>query len=167
MTRVSDDKKMGKNFFDNDELNSSKHDDILVWLHKKIKDGLLADFLNENYDYSKILKIEIEKPILRKDFKYNDYVAGFADLHVEFEAIRKDAVGKVTKYSNGEETIDDGKRPINWFFEIKTSLNIGETIRQIKYYNYDSSQTWFVCSPDSSKKNLLFENGISFISYEP
>lgn len=56
------------------------------------------------------------------------------------------------------------------FFEVKTSINIGETVRQIRYYNQLMAQhnkpKWFVCSPDKKYAEILKEQNIGFIEYK-
>lgn len=58
------------------------------------------------------------------------------------------------------------------YVEVKTSVNLGETIRQIKYYqsfiHYADSDAsnWFVCAPTCNHVDILEANGIGFIKYD-
>lgn len=163
MSRQSDTIKTGKNWFDNAELSSSKHDEILIWLHGKIKDNFIAQILNkERFEYVKLTSIEIEKPIFGVGRQY-DVKKGFADLFARVEVIDKSLAGKEIKQDwPRPPTIDDGKCHLDFYFEIKSKVNIGETIRQVKYYGGDN---WFVCAPDFPHKDLLLENNIGFVPY--
>lgn len=147
MSRQSDVIKSSKNWFDNAELSSSKHDEILIWLHAQINsNGFLQKQINSGFEVGQIQKIEIERPIMR-----GSSIVGFADLSATFDV-----------WPKGQGF--DFRQSIVFLFEVKTKVNLGETIRQIKYYG---GQNWFVCAPDFPNKNLLYENDIGFIPYEP
>lgn len=164
MSRQSDVIKTEKKWFDNAELSSSKHDEILVWLYKKIKDGFLAQKIHKRLEYVKLLDLKIEKPIFGHARQYNVKM-GFADLWAKIEVIDKKFVGNEIKQDWPQPpTIDDGRRELEFYFEIKSSVNIGETIRQINYYGQGP---WIVCAPDFPNWELLTDNGIGFIPYEP
>jgi len=59
------------------------------------------------------------------------------------------------------------------FIEVKTKLNLGETIRQINYYRHNSMYRdsrncrWIVCCSEDKHKQILEEQDIGFIHYKP
>lgn len=173
------------------QINDSKHDEIVLWLYSKLKDfnfvkkTISSEHLNYRLSKEKFTtsggqgerlekeilgyesNVSIEKPLI-KDHKH---VIGFADLSLS-----------VTVFTLGEETkvmYSDRETPIitefeskgylkEIFFEVKSSVNVGETIRQINYYNANSGyKRWYLCAPPFAASSVIVEQGIGFIPYEP
>lgn len=149
--------------------NSSKHDEIVMWLYDGLKDRGWFDLMVQNFIKYEILKIEsinIEFP----------YAGGFVDLAC--------CVKVSSTYQIEEEFIIDGKKEKKWIdhkserdllilFEVKTEIKLGETIRQINYYesrtkrfNWELAPIWFVVAPGNKYENVLKEQGVHYIEYK-
>lgn len=163
----------------------SAHDDIVVWLYNQMDRGNeIFDSIckiDDTWDSVEISK-KIEHPIMSDGGRYGNRKAiGFADL-----LILVDAKGKNTdEFVNSnikshlvrfpyEKPEDDWfrekKRRDAIYIEVKTKVNIGETIRQINYYKANAlgiDSLWYVCAPAFSMSDILIEQGIGFIEYKP
>lgn len=142
------------------QIGQSAHDEIVLWLYEKLND---QEFIFNNLDLSRDYKIKkiyrtIEQPLFAS-YRSGSKPGGFIDLAMRAEIVKED-----------DADIDRHYR-FHRLFEVKTSVNIGETIRQIRYYSglgagY-ADDKWYVCAPDFASKNILIEQGIGFIPYEP
>lgn len=163
------------------EISSEKHDEIVVWLFNQIeKDSTMfkkifpKQMLNDGWYFVKLEKY-IEHPI------GHNKIIGFSDLYFRME-FKKPPTEKEIEWNfenNYKKISKDVIRSwhkqmfYNFYIEVKTSLNIGETIRQIKYYNshihtiHNEKTCWFVCSPEIKNKDVLLSQGIGFIKYKP
>jgi hypothetical protein len=187
-----------KSEYDKD-VSSQKHDEIVLWLYKNIypESNLFKSFVpksvseNPNYVFLRLIK-KIEHPITKRNYNNSSAIVGFADLYIcmVFERLwSEEDVQRYMKssqyyYKNDVETVRSWKKAfsLHKLFEIKTSVNIGETIRQIKYYSgnmdfrdYENDRgygdeiqlDWSVCAPDFKNKDILLEQNIGFIEYKP
>ncbi len=178
MMRVSDevDKKF-KETWDNDhtkEIKDTKHDEILIWLYKKLKeDDALCLNLCGIKEYISICnkKLFIEFPISKIDYRgTGNKLIGFCDLalFLEYkikltdEQIAHNLKIKDSRYDFGYSD----KETATAYIEIKSKVNIGETIRQINYYRSFDNKIWAVCAPNFSSVDLLLDSGIKFINYD-
>ncbi len=134
------------------QILNSDHDEIVLWLYRRIslenETGIrLIKRITGIRPGAKILEVtkKIEYPLY--DQRVGSYykapsIGGFADLAVT-----------ANKYCTG-------------FVEVKTSVNIGETIRQINYYRqFENRGSWAVCSPPFKGSEVLEEQDIHFIPY--
>lgn len=181
------------------QIGSSSHDDIVLWLYGKIKNGdpsvisgelglfNLEDSEREWEDayktttyYRKNKKITslvpgLELPLGMRSGGYSSQsrVIGFADLSVEIQStyessestsfISSEGVKENKTKNNG--TISESEMCL---VEVKTSINVGETIRQIRYYQQATGTCkWFVCAPIFPHVQILKDQGIGFIEYKP
>lgn len=158
--RKSDEKKIGQNWFDNAEVKTQKHDQILSWLYKKIlSNNETKNFIFKGkYDESRHkVFCEIEYPINVRSKGYNPVksVKGFVDIRVD-----------LTELNDDHWLTIDSK-----FIEIKSFLNVGETIRQLKYYatldDMFGLENWIVCAPPHEDMEIIIEQGLRFIRYLP
>lgn len=180
----SSDKAKGNiltNSFDK-QIFDTKHDEIVVWLYSKLKTDLIlvSEVCGINPDLILEHSVNIEHPIRC----FNNRIRGFVDvaLSVRFAALDKSGERMYWYFEHGRtyaskikeslkhtvtcssgDTLTAASDEISRNFEVKTSVNIGETIRQIGYY--DTKEPWYVCAPDFPHKDILIEQGIGFIPY--
>jgi hypothetical protein len=150
--RASDKAKSGIDFYDagnnsfDKQISSDQHDKICLWLYKKLKTDkaffmsamdFVPDIVFEKVDF------RLESPILR-----GDRIIGFCDVEVRlwFKDDRDNLYSR------------------SFLIEVKSKVNVGETIRQIRYYG---GEHWYVCAPMFDDVDVLKEQGIRFIPYEP
>ena len=168
MVRASDNVEPKSFKYDN-QIKSSKHDDICLWLSDKLKkEG--PSFIYSVFDKDLFSSTTIKagpKVVWERQISGGSYgkkqALGFIDMSCEM--------------SFKKNNIEEGEFPyINKlaFFEIKTSVNLGETIRQINYYrnNMESDYCgeeilWYVCAPKFGREDVLLDNDIGFIEYKP
>lgn len=152
------------------QIFDSKHDEIVVWLYQKLKN---PDWFNQNVfswvkkNYSviemkeviQIGKPKIEKALIKTKRNYygtSSATIGFADIALQY---------RVSLLYKQKSEIDN----FYVFFEVKSSVNIGETIRQINYYqdlDVEPIGRWFVCAPEFDQSSILLEQGVGFIPYK-
>lgn len=168
------DKQDSKSFgFSNEfdkQIYESKHDEIVVWLCKELtslKTNTAQMILKaikppENARDLTIGLRELEMPIFSRN--QGRGIMGFVDV--------------ATSISWKEPYVSEGKDELMRFsfelyFEVKTKVNLGDTVRQVNYYKYsasnlrDSRSKWIVVSPDDRYRQLLKDQGIGFIKYLP
>jgi hypothetical protein len=139
--------------------NSSKHDEIVLWLYNKLKDEEFCKnelFPNFEVECKKIDNIEIEFPIFGYPASFfrgtgSRKLIGFADLKCSLS------------YNEGSKA--------NIYFEIKTKINVGEVLRQIKYYcSQDNirqdTKVWIVVAEGNQYKDILRNEGVHYIEYK-
>jgi hypothetical protein len=169
------------------QINTSLHDEILFWFYERLRSAKnpAAIFnLAEKYRYLKH-DVQIEMPLYKTGYKNNGSVAGFVDIAAigTFESYENFTVDK-WRYERetgpkAELIGIDPKDPSSVVlrgiyemqfvhcFEIKSSVNVGETIRQITYYRqFSSDARWSVVAPPFPQSQILVEQGIRFIPYE-
>ena len=174
-------------FMDND-LKTSKHDEIMLWL-----DNVVQKHLGELIGFEQEWKLEdfyvIEKgKELRdenKEFYFKDiqlpkkpelevkkctweypittgkdsYILGFADMKVDF-------MNTILNYNADDREISIFKDKHSVFFEAKSSISsLGELIRQIRMYQTYTRGKWFVVSPDIKFSTALESQEIFHIEY--
>lgn len=166
-----------KNYHDK-QVYDTKHDKIVVWAYEKLKDlETFKKLCLRNPSFETLgHAVEIETPIKNK----KDYVLGYADLavslryicgysyylnggyktHGEYNALTEENKLKCTKESDFSV--------LKFYFEVKTSVNIGETVRQINHFRAQTEALnikWYVIAPAFSHSYVLEEQGIRFIEY--
>jgi hypothetical protein len=165
--RKSDEKK-GPNFGDRDpQIFSSLHDQIVVWLFKKIeKDKTLAHKI-AGAPPGKLqeVRIVLEAAIGSARYGGGNFIAGFADLKV---TVVQQVKEKYREYEGGPEKTETYQKHTTGFVEVKSSMNIGETVRQINYYRtFESGRgRWTVCAPKFPHAAILASQDIDFLEYD-
>jgi hypothetical protein len=179
--RASD---QNKHFNSHDkQIYDSVHDKIVLWTYEKLKDKdwVYANILNKKSllermeddlksikhggsyhargkelgEYELCLDTSIEAPIEKSGYKFMEkIIVGFADLSLFIKLTTKTDAGELCHLY---ERVN---------FEVKSSVNIGETIRQINYYSQHSSN-WMVVAPPFPQSVVLEEQRIPFIPYMP
>lgn len=161
-----------------DEEHDSMHDEIVMWLYNKATSegigmlGLLTvdTFCNEHKENKSGIRIKrkIEHPLKTTVRTYRDTVekiVGYVDLLIHIESDVEKLADK-DRPTNYIETHDQ-----NLLIEVKTKINLGETIRQINYYKsfyaHYENISWVVCAPGTTYKDVLIEQGIEYIEYKP
>ena len=163
------------------QIGGDLHDRILTWLYESLDWDTDSIETITGWPSDKILKIkkEIETPFYKSSYSGKS-VIGFADLKVSVLvkiAYTPSDYKELEKFYTPEEAkgvIKEMKKEkfrtewIQGYVEIKSSVNLGETIRQIKYYDQSNSgrQRWTVCAPRFPGVQILEEQGIGFIEYE-
>jgi len=166
--RESDRIKSGGNLIErlhDKQIYDTKHDKIVKWLNFALSKNVYSSShhiwqtsLGDGWgDWNlKEYKVYIEHPIYAWDdtrCQYSDRILGFADLAIK------------VKLETGHGTYSGWR-----YIEVKSRVNLGETIRQIKYYcegNPQLLKLWRVCAPACDDSKILIEQGIGFIEYEP
>lgn len=128
--------------FQDDELKTPKHDEIMLWLDQNIE-ILLIHYLEEIVT----IKNKVWEYPLTTD--YNNFIVGFIDMLVRIE-----------------------EHSQQYFcLEVKpTILSLGELIRQIQTYKVhikNPTTQFIVVSPDDRFVSTLKSQNIGFIKYEP
>lgn len=153
------------------QIGESLHDEITLWLYSRIVKSRSLGKLITGTAYQKVDSFErlMEVPLWSRNRFPN--IVGFADL----------AVMAITTKEEKDEDDRSHKteRKELGFVEIKTKINIGQTIRQINLYktcifranNYEviNAQKWTVCAPPLSDAliQVLNEQDINFVPYRP
>jgi len=175
-------------FMDND-LKSSKHDEIMLWLDNAAKNhfGELIGFHKE-WKFKEFYVTQKDKELRGEDkeFVFKDiqlpekpdlevvkciweypittrgdsYIVGFADLRVDYmDTSLSYDVDKCRFVICKEKKIA--------YFEVKSAISsLGELIRQIRMYQTYTSGEWFVVSPDVRFATALENQSIIHIEYE-
>ena len=141
--------------------STSKHDEIVLWLYNKLNDPeFLKKYIFKNYKYLNpvIVFKKIEFPIHGTDRRgLSTGVKGFVDLAIKFDYEAEPYIEKgVSHKIKGED---------HFFFEIKTNVHVGETLRQIGFYT-SSTRNWFVVAPGNKYKDIFEEQGVNYIQYD-
>jgi hypothetical protein len=126
--------------FQDGDLKTPKHDEIMIWLADNILE-ICAKVLRKKI--TKMSRVVWEKPI-----RSDKYTVGFVDLWAEF--IPEDSY---TECLN---------------FEVKSSIpSLGELIRQITFYQQYCEHRegrFVVVSPDARWQRQLASQGIGFVN---
>lgn len=161
-------------------------------MNNPVLESILDSNFNPDYGYSQYpwsfintygnqiinankVDVKIEYPLTKRQ---QEFVIGFSDLflsvqienHLSQEDIDRLKISSDYKLYKKcyEDTKWIQKYRISMGIEVKSVVNIGETIRQINYYKMNSSvYNWFVCAPQFPRSELLVEQGIGFIPYTP
>lgn len=162
--------------FQDDDLKSANHDEIMIWLDENI-DSLIGDFfltgeMKEPDDFGdfaqpvKVLLKQWEKPIMNGNF-----MIGFIDMFAKILIPSLHSVEKSHgKYPTYVEIPSHNKWERNLrnvMFEVKTSIpSLGELLRQLAMYReyYKESDVIVVC-PDNRFEKALKSQGVGFIQY--
>jgi hypothetical protein len=182
------------------EIASEKHDDIMLWTDRHAVEIITALFphitgptwslfsnqwdiqhdpcksppgLLPDVEYPKLEWYLVEKawerPLMDypRNVKDKRNVVGFIDLFVQ--------INYPTLLDGGYFETTPLKDKVsymkaNFFFEIKTTIKLGELIRQINYYktytdSINEKPYYIVVSPDARYKETLNEQAIYFVEY--
>ncbi len=140
------------------QIYDTKHDRIVKWLYDALGKNVCsaphhiwAEIAGDSAEVSgwrpEQYKIVIEEPV----YGPSQMPIGFIDLAIYFQ---------YANFYTGELSPTERR-----LIEVKSNVNIGETVRQIKYYG--GPVNWLVCAPACDDVQLLREQGIGFIEYEP
>jgi hypothetical protein len=170
--------------FDDPDLKTSKHDEIMLWLDENIrkypyellgksKEWEQKEFSLDHNNFNElnryltdsifwpekpelnVISVTWETPIAKKNGG-SDYIVGFVDLMLTIKEPRL-FLGKELEIFYTEE---------NYFFEVKTKIkSIGELIRQIRLYQHYKRGEYFVVSPEINIQQILSSQGIKHILY--
>lgn len=175
--------------FQDKDLTTPKHDEILSWLDSDLLNVLkITGIINiikgrqqkgiekfikfkENNDIVKIEPIlpdeyDISKIKIKKIWEYpiqeKSYVIGFVD----FRAIIKFPVTDLFKNINGGREWGSFDDEIIINFEVKSAIpSLGELFRQIQLYKvYDKNPFVIVC-PDARFREQIESQGLTFLKY--
>ena len=167
-----------KEFFEKShdkQIGLTLHDEILVWLNSEGKKdrGVWEKVVKppEGSDLVSI-KSKIECPLHIKAYQGN-VIKGFADFALVATVLRdydKRRYEEEVKWAIQENRPPEKRYQdvLVGYVEIKTQVNLGETIRQINYYRatHEGQRAhWSVCAPPFENSHILVEQGISFIEY--
>ena len=163
--------KISKNFqntlFNDAELKTSKHDEIIMFAYNNIEEILeqimsdsyyLENHKNFGFDLlkSKYAKIRLDRKILEKPLTSanRQYINGFIDLCIRYSYINEDY---------------EIKNFIDIYIEAKSKKPfIGDIVRQINFYKSMTSENaiFILISPDIlNDKEILSEQGILSFNY--
>ena len=168
--------------FQDDDLKSAKHDDIMVWLDTNIERIFQERFIkyfitewNESVrdtknviknvsDYNEnILPGEIQiKKVWEMPIVSKNYTIGFIDFVISFEYPKL----LYSQYRNiAQEAYVDWQQ-CYFAFEAKTTIpSLGELIRQIRMYQTYFNYTFYVVAPDDKYEQVLKSQNIGFVKY--
>jgi hypothetical protein len=161
--------------FQDSDLKSPDHDQIMIWLDtyaEEIVKLILkydGNWENQNDPNIKHLIERIgeppEKPSLKikKVWEYavtgrNGFMVGFIDMLVEVDLPYLDLHREKWMATSTRTSV---------FFEVKTTIpSLGELIRQIRMYQeYIGKRKFYVVASDSKYVKQLNQQGIGFIKY--
>lgn len=169
--------------FQDDDLKSPKHDDIMVWLDTNIerifKERFIKYFIaewNESVEKTKktvgdisgysenVLPGEIQiKKIWEMPIVNKNYTIGFIDFVISFEYPKLLCTNQYR--SIVQEAYIDWKMD-SFAFEVKTVIpSVGELIRQIRMYQTYFNYTFYVVAPDDKYEQVLKSQNIGFVKY--
>lgn len=134
--------------FNNSDLTTPKHDEIMLWLDENIEAIIAYLFVDaKSKKPSKVIEVIWEKPIQAR----SGFIIGFVDMLVRVQTTRRD-------YNVNHDVC----------FEVKTKIpSLGEMIRQINMYRTVTKEAIFVIvAPDDRFKIQLERQDIKFIKYE-
>lgn len=157
------------------QISESAHDEITLWLYRKLQSdrGLIKLVTGTSYQKLIVKKSErhLEYPLHKLNYR-SFQIAGFADIAVEA------TIEEIDDRENDNGEIEEHKSLV-WqfgFIEVKSEINVGETIRQINYYktlfihsngSREKADRWSICAPASPYQKIFEEQNINFIPYEP
>lgn len=160
------------------QITGTLHDEILMWLYDTLSRdiSLVSKITGVEQKVIVDVKKEIESPIMGAAYN-GQVVAGFADLKViaRSKYFYTDKEIKEAQSRSEQEWVEIMKKnKFEWnsaegFVEVKSYVNIGETIRQLRYYQTAARRRmrWTVCAPKTPYQQALEEQGIHFIEYTP
>jgi len=182
---------MNRGLFDDVDLGTATHDQIMIWLDRTHVPGALLLKMNatiENGSINEVLdllqehqrehrmndidrkkalsnfpgfKWSIESAVWEYPIMNGKYLIGFADLFVTFSRFHS-----ANPRSSGNVDWETVKRPI--VFEVKSEIrSVGEVIRQVRLYEQYLKAEYCVVSPDDTFAEVLRGQKIKFIKYEP
>lgn len=158
-------------FMSDGDILSPKHDDLMIALDRNVEKILSVFWEKRHFNQPTKPKLEMEiskeweSPVVKEDHGKgycNRTVIGFVDLNVK---VRWPYPHKTFMPEGSVEWSDTED---SFLFEVKTSIpSLGELIRQINYYQENRGRNYeiyVVFSPDSRFKQILMEQGISYIN---
>lgn len=154
--------KIKQQVFIDDQIKSSSHDEIVIWLYEKLKN---EEYVRSLLKIPKETKIELSKPSIEPPIIIDNYKMAYADIGI-FIKLYTGKFNKRTDESGKWVDADEQYNTIMAMFEVKTFVNIGETIRQINFVRAKKDFKWFVCAPPFAQSGILEEQGIGFIEYK-
>lgn len=136
--------------FQDGDLKTPKHDEIMLWL-----DENMNDILRELYP--EIVELVEVKKVWEMPVKNRDFIIGFVDM----------AVFPSAKY------LSDSDYVANICFEVKSKIDsLGELFRQLKMYDglslgnsYKTVRTICVVCPDNRFEKQIQAQGYRFLLY--
>lgn len=187
MAQVKAQTMQAKFGFQDKELSTPKHDEIMLWLDQWVDTVLAGSFCGEGqwqtiwvqeFAYSEfvwrekplsefsIAEIpEYPQPIIEKIWEFpivsKSYTIGFCDMRVMIQAPRPKL-----RYHIKDKYFETHDHATVMYFEVKPSVpSLGEVIRQIRMYQTYTGENrkWFVVSPDNRFRSQLIAQGISFV----
>lgn len=183
------------------QIYDTGHDKILMWLYdsKYATEQWAMSLLKDDREIEPgSFRKRIEAPLMSANgYRKTGVPIGFADLNISLNhksILTKEQIAHnelIAKYKSVKTTNEERQEmrslyanieynshcffidtlPLYINFEVKTVVNIGETIRQINYYlskkeNPDLDM-WYVVAPPFARSDVLKEQGIGFIEYKP
>lgn len=149
------------------QITQTLHDEIVVWIYKKTEkpNDLVSELTGVSRENLIRVERKLEFPFSTFGYGGSRYVKGFADLKIE-GVFEEEAW---VKWEGRPKTLEVYTRSHSCFIEVKSFVNLGETIRQINYYKAcpEGDGRWAVCAPPFAQSIILEEQGIKFIPYEP
>jgi hypothetical protein len=171
------------------DIESVKHDEIMVWLDKNLYSiigKIYPNLTGKRWSKRDILRYEYES---NEDF---DAICQKIETLLEtlpqkkpFTIYKKTwewPINKDKEIISRRESYKDIKiepeiRHLGIVFEVKTSISLGQLIRQVNFYKqnfkfsdgtaYVLDPDFVVVSPDRRYEEILDEQGIFFLEYEP
>jgi len=182
--------------FQDGDLKTTKHDDIMLWLDQNIEMVALSllptkhnqeaisrhiaaadEFVNKHKiaDWTGLgecpqFRVEIKTPRWEVPIttgRDNKYIVGFIDLAVRYSITEPYAMQEIN-YNPGPPVWRNSVSYESLFFEVKTTIpSLGELIRQIRMYQQYTDGKFIVVCPDDRFKEQLTNQGIGFVKYAP
>jgi hypothetical protein len=170
--------------FQDTELTTPKHDEIMLWLDQWIDsniDVIIPTFsewasvttyasYGNNTRYS-LDEFNLASPLPsiaaakvdRKTWEYpitnKNYTIGFIDMAVLYSS-----PSPKLYYSLTDKKFDIGTDETVAYFEVKPSIpSLGEVIRQVRMYQTYANGKWFIVSPDTRFRDQLKAQRIGFV----
>jgi hypothetical protein len=171
--------------FNDSDLKTPRHDEIMMWLDdhcEMVVNALVGNTWEEIESRSgyekhhhksiseikcilkpipicpriRVLHKEWEFPVLKKTYHGNQPV-GFIDLMAQIETYS-------LRIDFNKNSWQIYKRRSEYLFEVKTSIpSAGDLIRQIRFYQTFREGNYIVVSEDGRFKEVLLRNGIGWI----
>lgn len=167
--------------FQDDDLKTPKHDEMMLWLDACLVDvvgailtpwddgrerarekGCPAEILSER-PVPMLEGRTWEYPIADQKYGGSKYIIGFVDMRARY------AAPHLSQWTSDNEW--HWSNPSDYlYFEVKTTIpSLGELIRQIRMYQeYIATRErgrFYVVSPDARFKEPLHSQGIGFVHY--
>jgi hypothetical protein len=174
--------------FQDKELTTPKHDELMLWLDNWV-DTVLSNRLRGTGRWGEILVQKspsnayefiptaisafdladvppYPEPIIKKTWEHpimsKAYIIGFCDMLVDVQpALER------PKFYLTDKFFDTHGHTIRSYFEVKPTIpSLGEVIRQIRMYQEYTNSPWSIVSPDDRFQRQLEAQGIGFVKVE-